>query len=94
MDVHYHLWVRSGRIYSMRPKAFNTGIAAHQSGSRAGLPPDQRMVKKCTDCPESVRSKRPAQKRAMWSAFAAELGLPVKVVKTAAKNHNLPGAYS
>ena len=28
----------------------------------------------------------------MWSAFAAELGLPVKVVKTAAKNHNLPGA--
>ncbi len=30
----------------------------------------------------------------MWSAFAAELGLPVKVVKTAAKNHNLPGAYS
>ena len=37
---------------------YQTADAAQKVAVRAGLAVDQRMVRKCSDCPPSVRSKR------------------------------------
>ena len=75
-DVHYHLWVRSGRVFTMRTKRYETRIAAQKAGERAGLLADARMVRQCADCPASVRSKRRRPSRTQQvRRLAAALGV-------------------
>ena len=68
------MWRRSGRVFTMGATRYRTRIAAQKAGERAGLAPDERMVRQCAGCPTSVRSKRkrPARSvivRRLASAF-------------------------
>ena len=84
MDVHYHLWRRSGRVFTMGSKRYQTADAAQKVAVRAGLAVDQRMVRKCSDCPPSVRSKRREQTAAAIARkMAAVLELDPATVRVA-----------
>ena len=92
--LHYHLWVRSGRVFTMRMKRHATRIAAAKTGEREGLPADRRMVRQCTECPTKSKSKQPGLKRARWAAFAESLGVSTRTIRHAAMDANLPGAWN
>ena len=67
MDVHFHVWVRSGRVFTMRPKSYRTQPAAFKAAAKLRPDAGDRMVRKCTDCPTTKPSKR---KPPRWSVVA------------------------
>ena len=67
MDVHFHVWVRSGRVFTMRPKLYNTQPAAFKAAAKLRPDAGDRMIRKCTDCPVTRPSKR---KPPRWSVIA------------------------
>ena len=67
MDDHFHVWVRSGRVFTMRPKPYRTQPAAFKAAAKLRADAGDRMVRKCTDCPATRPSKR---KPPRWSVIA------------------------
>ena len=67
MGAHFHVWVRSGRVFTMRPKVYNTQPAAFKAAVK--LRPDavDRMVRACETCPSTRPSKRRPPR---WSVVA------------------------
>lgn len=56
---HFHVWVRSGRVFTMRLKQYATQQAAHKAAVKLRADPADRMVRGCSACPTSTRSRRP-----------------------------------
>ena len=87
MDVHFHVWVRSGRVFTMRPKLYNTQPAAFKAAAKLRAVAADRMVRVCEDCPKSAPSRAP-KPSAVAAAVALDLDMEpglVQVVLAAAK---------
>ena len=81
--LHYHLWVRAGRVFTLRPTRYASRSAANMAGRRAGLPADRRMVRACVACPKSRRSKAPGRQRRVDTYAAAQLGVTLRALRLA-----------
>ena len=64
---HYHVWVRTGKIFSMRERVYESRHTATKAARR--LRPDvaDRLVLACEDCPRSRPSRR---REPRWSVVA------------------------
>ena len=74
MEPHYHVWLRSGRVFSLREKTYRTRAAAHKAGEKLRADPADRMVRVCSECPRSAPSRR----RSKWPAIIATLAQVLK----------------
>ena len=79
MESHYHAWVRAGRVFTMRPKTYNTQPAAFKAASKLRADPADRMVRQCEVCPKSAPSRTP-KPSAIAAAVALELGMEATLV--------------
>ena len=75
MDKHYHIWVRSGRIFMFRAKPYKSRAHASKVAAKLRADPDDRMVRACMKCPESRKSRRlPPRWPRVATAMAETLG--------------------
>ena len=74
MDKHYHVWTRAGKTFLMRDRPYNTRSHANKDAAALQPDPDDRMVRECSVCPVSRRSRR---RPVRWSRVAAEVALAV-----------------
>lgn len=72
--AHYHIWLRSGTAFHLRPKAYNTRAAAHKAAALLRAAPADRLVLVCESCPRPVRARRRSAVR--WRDIARAAGLP------------------
>ena len=82
--MHFHVWVRSGQAFLMRPRVFESRHTAAKAARRLRSAAQDRLVLQCDACPPATRSKRrpPAWGR-IAADLAADVGLPVVEVRRA-----------
>lgn len=80
--AHYHVWIRRGRIFSMRPFKYATRQGAQKAAAKLTSDAKARMVLRCDACPPSTRSKR---RPVRWSQVAAAVGVDVAELVAAVK---------
>ena len=86
---HFHVWIRSGRVYTMRPRIYRTRAAANKAAVKLRAQATNRMVLACEGCPETMRSKRAPVR---WTKVAAAVGVKVEDLRAAiATEKNRPG---
>ena len=82
--VHFHVWRRSGRVFTLRPKRYSVRVTAAKAAERLEPDPTRRMVRSCEACPPSARSRRTRPARStVTRRMAKALDLPVERVKAA-----------
>ena len=82
--THFHVWTRAGRIFTMRPRVFDSRHTATKAARR--LRPDvaDRLVLTCSKCPESRPSRRRQPRWAVVArTVAAAVGAPAAQVREA-----------
>ena len=82
--THFHVWTRAGRIFTMRPRVFESRHTATKAARR--LRPDgaDRLVLACAACPESRPSRRrPPRWSVVARAVAEAVGAPAAQVREA-----------
>ena len=80
--THFHIWTRSGRIFSMRPRIFDSRHTATKAAQR--LRPDvaDRLVLTCSTCPTTQPARRrPPRWSVVARAVAAAVGAPAGEVR-------------
>ena len=86
MEAHYHVWTRSGKIFTMIERPFESRKTAHKAAVKLRSDTSARLVLACSKCPESRPSRRrpprwPVVARtvaaAVGAALAAERGRTV-----------------
>ena len=81
---HFHVWVRSGRVFTMRPRLYESRHTATSVARRLRPNAADRLVLGCEDCPATKPSKRKAPR---WGAvarrLAARFDLPAGEVRAA-----------
>ena len=70
--VHYHIWVRSGRTFTMKTRAYDVRATAHLAAQKLRSEKADRLVLACESCPKPVRSKR---KPIRWDRLGALFGI-------------------
>ena len=84
MDKHYHVWVRSGVVFMLRAKPYQSRAHANKVAAGLRASPDDRMVRGCVKCPVTRPSKRrPTRWATVARAVAAELGAEPSAVRAA-----------
>ena len=78
--THYHVWLRRGRIFSMRPTLYRTRSAGHKAAAKRESDPACRLVLACADCPKTSRSKR---RQVRWPRVAEALGVSTGALRAA-----------
>ena len=82
--MHFHVWRRSGRVFTLRPKRYSVRVTAAKAAERLEPDPFRRMVRSCEACPPSARSRRTRPARStVTRRMAKALDLPVERVKAA-----------
>ena len=84
--THFHVWTRAGRIFTMRPRVFESRHTATKAARR--LRPDvaDRLVLACLTCPKSRPSRRREPRWSMVArAVAQALGAPATQVRAVVK---------
>ena len=83
-EPHYHVWTRAGRIFTMRPREFESRSTATKAARRLRPNVADRLVLACSDCPASKPSRRRAPRPAVIArAIAEALDAPVAAVRQA-----------
>lgn len=67
---HFHVWVRSGRVFTMRPRFYESRHTATSVARRLRPNAADRLVLGCEACPATRPSKRKAPR---WGAIARRL---------------------
>ena len=67
---HFHVWVRSGRVFTMRPLLYESRHTATSVARRLRLNGADRLVLACEACPETRPSRRRPPR---WGAIARRL---------------------
>ena len=70
MEPHYHVWIRAGKIFSMRERRFESRKTAHKAAVKLKPASEDRLVLACEACPATRPSKRKAPR---WGAIASRL---------------------
>ena len=82
--MHYHAWLRSGRVFTMAPRRFNDRTVAHKWAVKQRADSADRFVLGCSGCPESRPSRRrPPRWSVVARAVAAAVGAPTAQVREA-----------
>ena len=82
--MHYHAWLRSGRVFTMAPRQFNDRTVAHKWAVKQRANSADRFVLGCSKCPESRPSRRrPPRWPVVARAVAAAVGAPAAQVREA-----------
>ena len=83
-EPHYHVWTRAGRIFTMRPREFESRHTATKAARRLRPNVADRLVLSCSECPTSKPSRRRAPRPAVIArAIAEALDAPVSAVRQA-----------
>ena len=83
-EPHYHVWTRAGRIFTMRPREFESRHTATKAARRLRPNVADRLVLACSECPTSKPSRRRAPRPAVIArAIADALDAPVAAVRQA-----------
>ena len=84
MDKHFHVWVRRGRAFLIVDRPYTTRSHANKDAEKMARSPEDRMVRGCSACPPSSRSRRrvPSMAR-VAAAVAAAVGADAAVVRVA-----------
>ena len=81
---HYHIWIRSGRVFTMKTRAYANRHTAKAAARKLKPNVADRLVLACEDCPPTARSKRPRASRAADAKFLAQrLGVEPQRVRSA-----------
>ncbi|MCY4506077.1 MAG: hypothetical protein OXG35_03830 [Acidobacteria bacterium] len=64
---HFHVWVRSGRVFTMRPRLYESRHTATSVARRLRPDAGDRLVLACESCPTTRPSKRRPPR---WSVVA------------------------
>ena len=82
--AHYHVWVRSGQIFTMRARQYESRHTATKAARRLRPAAADRLVLACEACPPSTPSRRrpPAWGR-IARDVAAAVGIPAADVRHA-----------
>ena len=84
MEKHYHVWLRAGKTFLMRDRPYTTRSHANKNAGALRSDPGDRMVRECTVCPESQRSRRrPPRWSRVAGEMAAALGADAATVRAA-----------
>ena len=67
---HFHVWVRSGRVFTMRPLLYESRHTATSVARRLRLNGADRLVLGCEACPETRPSRRRPPR---WGTIARRL---------------------
>ena len=70
MERHFHVWIRTGRVFTMRPRLYESRHTATSVARRLRPNGADRLVLACECCPETRPSKR---KPPRWGAIARKL---------------------
>ena len=70
MESHYHVWIRAGKIFSMRERRFESRKTAHKAAVKLKPESEDRLVLACESCPTTRPSKRRPPR---WGAIARNL---------------------
>jgi len=82
--MHYHAWLRSGRVFTMAAKPFNDRTVAHKWAVRKRPDKADRLILACSSCPESRPSRRrPPRWSVVARTVAAAVGAPTAQVREA-----------
>ena len=81
---HFHVWTRSGKIYSMQERRFDSRTTAHKAAVKLRAEKADRLVLACSGCPVTRPSKRrPLRWGVVARTIAARLGAPAAQVREA-----------
>ena len=80
--MHYHAWLRSGRVFTMATRSFNDRTVAHKWAVKQREDKADRFVLGCSGCPDARPSKRP---RPRWGAIARDVAAALGVSAPAAR---------
>ena len=89
MQPHYHVWIRAGRIFSMRMAFYDSRATAARHATQARPDSRDRLVLACTDCPTSTPSTRSKRKLhvpdriGLSRQLAQRLDVPIGTVASA-----------
>ena len=78
--MHYHVWTRAGRVFTMRPAVYAARATANKAARRLRANADERLVLACDDCPRPQRTRR---RPLRLSAIARAVGVPVERLRAA-----------
>lgn len=82
--MHYHAWLRSGRVFTMAPRRFADRTVAHKWAAKKRPDSADRFVRGCTCCPESRPSRRRPPRWSVVARTVAEaVGAPAGQVREA-----------
>ena len=83
MATHYHVWVRAGKVFTMRERVFDSRKTAHKAAVRLRLEVADRLVLQCEACPTSAPPRRrPPNWTRIAADLAAAIGADPRVVRT------------
>ena len=68
--MHYHAWLRSGRVFTMSSRRFEIQSTAHRWASGQRPEKGDRLVLACEACPATRPSKRRPPR---WATIARRL---------------------
>ena len=72
--AHYHVWVRRGQIFTMRPRLFESRHTATKAARRLRSDAPDRLVLACEACPQPQRSRR---RPPAWGRIARDVAAAV-----------------
>ena len=81
---HFHVWVQSGRVFTMRPRLYESRHTATSVARRLRTDGADRLVLTCEACPATRPSKRrPPRWATIARRLAARFDLPAGQVREA-----------
>ena len=70
--MHFHAWLRSGRVFTMATRRFEIQSTAHRWASAQRPEKGDRLVLSCEACPATKPSKRRPPRWAVTARAVAE----------------------
>ena len=74
MELHFHAWLRSGRVFTMSTRPFAERTTAHRWATKQRPDKADRLVLACTACPSTRPSKRRPPR---WATVARQVAAAV-----------------
>ena len=82
--THFHVWTRSGKIFTMQERRFDSRTDCEQRPSGCGPPRADRLVLRCASCPSTRPSKRRPPRWALVARnLAARFSIDANALRTA-----------
>ena len=82
--AHFHVWTRSGKIFTMQERRFDSRTTANKAARRLRPAAADRLVLRCESCPVTRPSKRRPPRWVVVARSVAEtFGLQPAAVREA-----------